>query len=294
VQKELENTSKRSLYFSNIVSKNNLIIISNWLYLTCSLFFYSIFMTKIALITGGSRGLGKNMALHLAKDGVDSIITYNTNQEAANQTVSELQALWVKAVALQFDASRPETIAEFVSQIKTTLTQHWQRSDLDILINNAWIGANISFMQATQEQFDEFNNIHFKSVYFLTQGIAPIMCDGWRIIMVSTGTTRFVIPTYSIYASMKWAIETLTKYLAKEFGPRQITVNCLAPGGVETDFNGGVLRDNPDLNKMIAGMTAMGRPWQPDDIWPIVAFLCSDGGRWVTAQRIEASGWMVL
>lgn len=245
---------------------------------------------KIALVTGGSRGLGKNMALALAKKGNDVILTYNSKKAEAEEVVAEIEALGQKAVALQFDASNVKSFNGFIAEVKLTLTDNWGREDFDFLINNAGIGIHVNFADTTEEQFDLLNNIQFKGVYFLTQKALPIIADGGRIINLATGLTRFALPGYSAYAAMKGAIEIFTKYLAKELGARKIAANVLAPGAIETDFGGGVVRDNAQLNTIIASNTALGRVGLPEDIGGVVAFLCSEEGRWVNAQRLEVSG----
>lgn len=245
---------------------------------------------KIALVTGGSRGLGKNMALALAKRGIDVILTYNSKQAEADEVVSDITALGQKAVALKFDVANVKTFNGFIAEVKNALSANWQRENFDFLINNAGIGINASFATTTEEQFDLLHNIQFKGVYFLTQKALPIIADGGRIINLATGLTRFALPGYSAYAAMKGAIEVLTKYLAKELGARGIAVNVVAPGAIETDFGGGVVRDNPKMNEIIANNTALGRVGLPDDIGGVVAFLCSEEARWINAQRIEVSG----
>jgi NAD(P)-dependent dehydrogenase (short-subunit alcohol dehydrogenase family) len=252
-------------------------------------------MSKIALITGGSRGLGKNAALALASKGHDIIITYNSQKEKAEEVVKEITGLGRKAIALQFDSGKSGAIKELINTVKDSLKKVWSTDRFDFLINNAGIGATIPFDKATEEEFDSFMNIHFKSVYFLSQQALTIMNDGGRIVNLSTGTTRFVNPGYSIYASMKGAIEVLTRYMAKEIGARQITVNVVAPGPVETDFNNAGIRNAPQERKnMLAANTALGRIGQPDDIGGVVAFLCTDEAGWITGQRIEASGGINL
>jgi NAD(P)-dependent dehydrogenase (short-subunit alcohol dehydrogenase family) len=245
---------------------------------------------KIALVTGGSRGLGKNMALSLAKKGNDVILTYNSKKAEADEVVSAIVALGQKAIALQLDVAHIKTFDVFIDQLKVTLKDKWQRDHFDFLINNAGIGINVPFAETTEEQFDLLHNIQFKGVYFLTQKTLPIIADGGRIINIATGLTRFALPGYSAYASMKGAIEVFTKYLAKELGARKIAANVVAPGAIETDFGGGVVRDNAQMNAVIAANTALGRVGLPDDIGGIVAFLCSEEGGWVNAQRLEVSG----
>jgi NAD(P)-dependent dehydrogenase (short-subunit alcohol dehydrogenase family) len=250
--------------------------------------------SKIALVTGGSRGLGKDMAINIAKKGFDVILTYNSQKDEALAVVAEIEQAGQKAVALQLDTMDVKNIDGFLEQVKTTLKEKFGTDHFDFLVNNAGTGINVPFAEGSEEQFDMMLNIHYKSVYFLSQKALGIINDGGRIINISTGLARFSTPGYSIYASMKGAIETLTRYMAKELGARQITVNAVAPGAIETDFNGGMVRDNPDINKHIAGMIALGRVGRADDIGSVVAFLCTEDAKWVNGQRIEVSGGMNL
>ncbi len=249
---------------------------------------------KIALITGGSRGLGKNSAIRLAEKGIDVIITYNTKIDDANAVVSEIESMGRKAVALKLDVGNISSFGDFIAQVSQTLKDKWQTEKFDFLINNAGFGATIPFTEATEEDFDKLLNVHFKGVYFLTQKILAIINDQGSIINLSSGTTRFSNPGYSIYASMKGAIEVFTKYLAKELGARGINVNVLAPGAIETDFNNAAIRNNPQLKNMIAANTALGRTGVANDIGGIIAFLCSDEAKWITGQRIEATGGVFM
>jgi NAD(P)-dependent dehydrogenase (short-subunit alcohol dehydrogenase family) len=249
---------------------------------------------KVALVTGGSRGLGKNMAIRLAEKGYDVIITYNSQEEAANAVVTEIEAKGAQAAALQLDVAHFNSLPAFVENVAVLLRTKWGRDKFDFLVNNAGIGATIPFEKVTEDDFDKFMNIHFKSVYFLTQRALPMMNDKGRIINISTGTTRFCVPGYSVYASMKGAIEIFTKYLAKEGGARGITANVVAPGPIETDFNNAAIRNNPERKAMMASQTALGRVGQAEDIGGIVAFLCSEDAGWISGQRIEASGGVNL
>jgi len=247
-------------------------------------------MTKIALITGASRGLGKNTALSLAKKGVNAIATYHSNEAEAKSVVADIEAMGAKAVALQLDTSNTKTFDSFVEQVKKSLQDKWQTEHFDFLVNNAGTGVYAPFAETTEEDFDRLMNIHVKGVFFLTQKLLPLINDGGRIVNLSSGLTRIILPGYAAYASMKGAIEVLTKFMAKELGQRQIAVNVVAPGAMETDFSGGVVRDNPEMNKMIASQTALGRVGVPDDIGNAIAALLSEENRWVNAQRIEVSG----
>ncbi|MBP5955481.1 SDR family oxidoreductase [Pseudomonas anatoliensis] len=249
---------------------------------------------KIALITGASRGLGKNAALHLAAQGVDIIGTYHSRVDEAQALVVELEKLGAKAVMLQLDVGRSESFGAFGTQVEQALQQQFERQRFDFLINNAGVGLHVSFAETTVEQFDMLMNVHFKGPFFLTQQLLSLINDGGRIINVSSGLARFSIPGASAYAAMKGAMEVLTRYQAKELGSRQITVNTLAPGAIETDFGGGAVRDNSAVNAMVAENTALGRAGQPDDIGGALALLLSPGAQWINGQRVEASGGMFL
>jgi NAD(P)-dependent dehydrogenase (short-subunit alcohol dehydrogenase family) len=249
---------------------------------------------KIALITGGSRGLGRNTAEHLARKGVDSVITYHSRADEAQAVVAKLQAEGRKSVALQLDTGATQTFAGFAESLKKALRDTWGRSSFDYLVNNAGISHHAAFDKVTEEELDSLYQVHFKGVFFLTQKLLPLINDGGRIVMLSSGTTRIIFPGSAAYASMKGAIETLALYLAKELGPRRIAVNTVAPGALATDFSGGMVRDNPEVNKIVAGMTALGRAGLPDDIGPMIASLLSEDNRWVNAQRIEVSGGMSI
>lgn len=252
-------------------------------------------MNKIALVTGGSRGLGRNMAEALAAKGLNVIITYKSNTAEADNVVTTLQQKGIKAHALPLDTADSASFPAFATLLKEALSTHFQKDKIDYLINNAGIGIHVSFEQTTIEQFDQLMNIHFKGAFFLTQQlVASLIADGGGIINISTGLTRFATPGYAAYASMKGAMETLTKYQAKELGSKGINVNIVAPGAIETDFGGGVVRDNKQLNDMLAAQTALGRVGMPDDIGGVVAFLCTPEAKWITAQRIEISGGMFL
>lgn len=248
---------------------------------------------KIALVTGGSRGLGKDMALRLADHGHDVIITYNSQKDAADEVVKIITTSGQRVAALSLDTADVSSLRNFVEQFKKILAM-WESERFDFLINNAGIGATIPFAEVTEEVFDKFVNIHFKSVYFLTQKLLPIINNDGRVINISTGTTRFCVPGYSVYASVKGAVETFTKYLAKETGPRGITANVVAPGPIETDFNNGGNRDIPERKKIMASQTALGRVGLAKDIGGIVAFLCSEDAGWINGQRIEATGGINL
>lgn len=250
--------------------------------------------TKIALVTGSSKGLGKNTALALAKKGVDVIVTYRSSAEEAQNVVSDIEAMGSQAVALQLDTSNTKTFDDFVGQVKQSLKDKWQTEHFDFLVNNAGIGVYASFTETTEDDFDRLMNIHVKGVFFLTQKLLPLINDGGRIVNISSGLARFALPGYAAYASMKGAVEVLTRYMAKELGQRHIAVNVVAPGAIETDFTGGTVRDNPDINSFIASQTALGRVGLPDDIGGAIASLLSEENRWVNAQRIEVSGGMFL
>ena len=251
-------------------------------------------MSKVALITGGSRGLGRNMALQLAGQGRDIILTYYSKQAEAEAVVQEIVAKGRKAVALQLDVTRSDTFAAFAEQVKAALQQHWQRSDFDFLINNAGSGIFKSFMETTEEEFTRMVNEHIRAPFFLSQKLLPLMKDGGRILNVSSGLTRITLPGHSAYAAMKKAVESLSVYMAKELGPRRIAVNTIAPGAIETDFGGGHVRDVEALNQQLASSTALGRVGLPDDIGGAVAVLFDDKSGWINAQRIEVSGGQAI
>ena len=250
--------------------------------------------SKIALVTGGSRGLGKNMALNIAKKGLDVILTYNSKKDEAEEVVKEIESLGQKAFALQLNVGDSSTFGTFFAEVKTALQEEFQAEKFDFLVNNAGIGIHAPFAETTEEQFDTLVNIQLKGAFFLSQNALPLLADGGGIVNISTGLARFSLPGYAAYATMKGGIETLTKYMAKELGSKGIRVNVVAPGAIETDFGGGVVRDNSDVNAHIASQTALGRVGLPDDIGGVVAFLCSDDAKWINAQRIEASGGMFL
>ena len=249
---------------------------------------------KINIITGGSRGLGRSMALNLADNGQDSIITYQSKKAEAEAVVKEITAKGRKAVALQLDVSKADGFDTFVDDVKKALSRIWKAERFDHLVNNAGTGIGVSIAETTEAQFDEMMNIHIRAPYFLTQKLLPVMNDGGRIINVSSGLARFSFPTRAPYAIMKGAIEVFTRYLASELGARRITANTLAPGAIATDFGGGGVRDNAQVNAQIAGMTALGRVGLPDDIGALAAAMLSDDFRWVNGQRIEAAGGFML
>ncbi|MDN5881239.1 MAG: SDR family oxidoreductase [Nitrosospira sp.] len=250
--------------------------------------------SSIALITGGSRGLGRSTALKLAERGADVILTYRSNHEAAEDVVATIQSKGRKAVALQLDVGDSSSFADFAASVRDGLADVWQREKFDALINNAGMGTHASFADTTEAQFDTLMRVHLKGPFFLTQALLSLLSDGGRILNVSSGLTRFSVPGASAYATMKGGVEVLTRYLAKELGPRGIAVNTIAPGAIETDFSGGLVRDNSEMNEFVASATALGRAGQPDDIGGFIASLLSPESRWVNAQRIEASGGMFL
>lgn len=250
--------------------------------------------SKIALVTGGSRGLGRDMALSLARKGNNIILTYNSNEEEANKVVAEIQSLGRKAIAFQLDTSKVTSFDSFFQQVTAHLEAETGSPRFDFIINNAGTALYAPFAETTEEQFDAIVNVHYKGVFFLTQKALPFLNDNGRIVMVSSGLARFATPGSSAYGSIKGAVEVLTRYLAKELGSRGITSNVVAPGPIATDFGGGRVRDTKELNDHLSALTALGRVGQPDDIGGIVAFLCSEDAKWVTGQRIEASGGINL
>lgn len=249
---------------------------------------------KIAIITGASRGLGKSAALHLAVQGVDIIGTYHSNVAEAQNVLAQIEALGGRAKMLQLDVGDSGRFEGFAEQVATLLSAYFKADRFDYLVNNAGVAAHSSFVDTTEAQFDQLMNVHLKGSFFLTQKLLPLIADGGRILNITTGLTRFSPVGYAAYAAMKGAVEVWTRYLANELGPRGINVNSLAPGAIATDFGGGAVRDNSDVNAWVASNTAMGRAGQPDDIGAAVAMLLGEGGRWITAQRIEASGGMFV
>ena len=249
---------------------------------------------KIALVTGGSRGLGRDMAISLAKKGMDVVFTYHSNAQKADEVVAEIESIGQRAKAFQLDTSRVSTFDDFFQQTTSFLKEQMGSPTIDFLINNAGTALYAPFAETTEEQFDEVMNIHFKGVFFMTQKALPFINDGGSIINISSGLARFSLPGSSAYGSMKGGIEVLTRYLARELGPRKIRANIVAPGAIETDFGNGHVRDNKEVNDMVANMTALGRVGLPDDIGGVVAFLCTDDARWINGQRIEVSGGVSL
>jgi NAD(P)-dependent dehydrogenase (short-subunit alcohol dehydrogenase family) len=249
---------------------------------------------KIALITGASRGLGKEMALAFAQKGIDVILTYKSKEDEAQQVGEEIAKLGRKAAVLKLDVGDLKSFNDFFMQVSLRLQSVFGAERFDYLVNNGGHGATIPFAQVTEDAFDNLLNVHFKGVYFFTQKAVSLMNDNGSIVNISTGTTRFCVPGYSAYASMKGAIETFTRYLAKELGPRGITANVLAPGPIETDFNNAAIRSHPERKAMLTAQTALGRVGQASDIGGIVALLCSPEAHWINAQRIEASGGINL
>lgn len=247
----------------------------------------------IALITGGSRGLGKSMALEVAGRGHDVILTYRSKQAEAEAVVAEIEKKGVRSASLPLSVGDTKSFGSFAAQVGTVL-RGWNASTFDYLVNNAGIGVHAEFAATTEEQFDELVGIHLKGPFFLTQRLLPLMADGGRILNLSSGLARFSLPGYAAYASMKGGVEVLTRYLAKELGPRRIAVNTIAPGAIETDFGDGMVRDNESVNQMIASMTALGRVGLPADIGGVVALLLSPESGWINGQRIEVSGGIFL
>jgi len=253
-----------------------------------------IMITKVALITGASRGIGKATAMNIAAKGQDIILTYNSNKEAAEEVVALIEQRGRKAVALQLDVSDTKSFAVFGEAVKETLKHTWNRDDFDFLVNNGGFDHHATITETTEEQFDQLVNVHFKGVFFLTQTLLPLMADGGRIINISSALTRFSFPGESVYGAVKGAIEVLTRYMAVELGPRGIAANVVAPGGIETDFGGGIMRNNEEVRQYAISQTALGRVGQPEDVGGLVAALLSEETRWVNGQRIEVSGGINL
>lgn len=249
---------------------------------------------RIALVTGGSRGLGRSAALHLARAGWDVIVTYHQRADRAAETVAGVQALGRKALALELDAGKSGSFHAFAATLGERLQAEFGRSSFDALVNNAGNSAHVPFMETSEQEFDSLMNVHLKGVFFLTQALAPMIADGGSILNVSSGLARFSIPGRAAYAAMKGGVEVLTRYLAKELGARGIRANAIAPGAIATDFGGGVVRDNPQLNAFLASNTALGRVGQAEDIGAAVAALLTGGMDWVNGVTVEASGGMFL
>lgn len=249
---------------------------------------------KIALVTGGSRGLGKSMALHLARKGYGVVLTYKTSREKAEEVAEQIAGQGGRAAALELDVADSASFPSFVASLATTIETHWPGKQLELLVNNAGIGMLAPFPSVTEEAFDELMKIHLKAPFFLTQRLLPLMADGGKIINVSSGLARFAFPGYSAYAIMKGGVEILSRYLALELGERKITVNTIAPGAIETDFGGGAVRDDREVNQFIASQTALGRVGLPDDVGAAVAALATEECGWINGQRIEISGGMRL
>lgn len=249
---------------------------------------------KIALVTGGSRGLGRNSAIALARKGIDVIITYHTRKEEADNVVKEIEGYGRKSAALQLDTGDVSSFDAFASQLLSVLSEKWERQQIDILINNAGFGLRSAITDTTEEQFDRLLNVHFKGVFFLSRKLYPHIADNGRVVNLSTGLTRFVIEGNGAYAAMKGAVEVLTKYMAKEWGKRGIRVNVVAPGAIATDFNGGAVRDNQQMREHVASLIALGRVGEADDIGGVVASLCTEEFGWVNGTRLEVSGGQML
>lgn len=250
--------------------------------------------TPIALVTGGSRGLGRNTALKLAEYGIDVVLTYRSNRAEAQAVVEQIGKQGRRAVALPLDVGVASTFDKFSATVRGVLKNVWQREHFNFLVNNAGMGHHAAFAETSEAQFDELMNVHLKGPFFLTQKLLPLLADGGRIINISSGLARFAMPGYAAYAAMKGGIEVLTRYQAKELGARGIAVNVVAPGAIETDFGGGTVRDNKQVNDFIASQTALGRVGRPEDIGGVIASLLSADNGWINAQRIEASGGMFV
>jgi NAD(P)-dependent dehydrogenase (short-subunit alcohol dehydrogenase family) len=243
----------------------------------------------IALVTGGSRGLGRATVEALARRGVSSILTYNSNRAAADEVVAAVGQAGARAVALQLDTGDTSAFPAFAGEVRRVLAE-WGADRFDYLVNMAGTSHSGLFHEVGEEDFDAAFRVHVKGPFFLTQTLLPLIADGGRIVNISSGLTRIINPGRIAYGMMKGAVEVMTRYMAKELGARRIAVNTVAPGAIQTDFSGGVVRDNPEVNRHIAELTALGRPGVPDDIGPMIASLLSEDNRWVDAQRIEVSG----
>ena len=246
--------------------------------------------TKIALVTGGNRGIGKDVAVSLSRVGIDVILTYHSNQREADNVVDEIRKLGGKAAAVQFDLSQTAFIDPFLDRLRSMLRNSFDTEKIDFLINNAGFGRVIPIEKLTEDDFDAFLNVHYKGVVFLTQKALSMMNDGGSVVCITAAGDRFHVPGYAVYSSCKGAIEVFSRYVAKEYGPRGIRANTVAPGGIETDFAGAIIRNTPALQEYIKTETALGRVGMPDDIGSVVAFLCSKDSKWVSGQRLEVTG----
>ena len=249
--------------------------------------------SHIAIVTGGSRGIGRSTVEALARRGVRSIFTYHRRRAEADEVVAATERAGARAATLQLDTRNTATFPAFVAELRRILAE-WGVEQFDYLINNAGTSHHAPISDITEADFDALFRVHVKGAFFLTQAVLPLIVDGGRIVNVSSALTRVAYPGSTAYASMKGAVEVMTRYMARELGARRITANVVAPGAVQTDFSGGIVRDNPEVNKRISDLTALGRAGLPDDIGPMIAALLSEDNRWINAQRIEASGGMVI
>lgn len=249
---------------------------------------------KIALITGGSRGLGRSAALNMASEDVGVVITYRDQVDQAETLIAEIEEKGGSAIALKLEVGDTTGFSDFVEELQHSIELKWGATSIDFLVNNAGVGVAKPIADMTESDFDVLMNVHLKGSFFLTQKLLPLINDGGRILNVSSGLTRFSLPGYSAYAAMKGAIEVFTKYLALELGDRRIAVNVIAPGAIETDFGGGVVRDNPEVNQYVAGTTAMGRAGLPEDIGVAISSMLLNESQWMTGQRVEVSGGQSL
>lgn len=249
--------------------------------------------SPIAVVTGGSRGLGRSTVEALARRGVSSILTFNTNRAAADEVVSGVDQGGVRAVGLQLDTGDTSSFPGFAAEVRRALA-NWGVERFDYLVNMAGTSHSGAFGTIAEDDFDLAYRVHVKGPFFLTQTLLPLIADGGRIVNISSGLTRIIYPGRIAYGAMKGAVEVMTRYMAKELGPRRIAVNTVAPGAIQTDFSGGMVRDNPEIARHIAEATALGRPGLPDDIGPMVASLLSEDNRWINAQRIEVSGGQAI
>jgi NAD(P)-dependent dehydrogenase (short-subunit alcohol dehydrogenase family) len=246
---------------------------------------------KIAVITGGSRGIGKSIAINTAKRGIAIILTYNNNPEQGNAVAEEINKNGGKAVALKLNVAEVGSFADFSEEVSKTV-KNWGRDSFDYLVNNAGIAQRTLIKDTTEAIFDELVNVNFKGVFFLTQQLVPLMAEGGQIVNISSGLARFAFPTVAVYGAIKAGIDSLTRYFAKEFADKKIRANSIAPGAIDTEFGGG--KGDESHRQQIAGMTALGRLGEADDIGLFVASLLSDDSRFVNAQRIEISGGIYI
>lgn len=249
---------------------------------------------KIAIVTGGSNGIGKSTALILGKRGIGVILTYRSDKKGAEEVVREIEGEGGKAVALHLDLGQKSSFASFTESVKKVLEKVWNRKTFDYLVNNGGVGGGMPFAEMSEEYFDQILNTNFKGPFFLTQNLIEILEDGGRIVNTSSSSSKGSFPGFSAYGASKAAFTSWTRYLAKELSPRRIRVNSVSPGPVHTNLGGGAFDKHPEFIQPLADQTALGRIGAPQDIAHVIVQLLSDDLGWITAQDIEVSGGFLL